>query len=121
MMSIDVRFTLAVLSAVFLLDVAYGQANDTHCVTGTAKCGWEQWGVWSACSRSCGQGTRSRQRGLCCELRQSFDECRAECNIPDESYEEDACNHVCPAGRGARTRLRLCPLCFIMLLRNIDA
>ncbi|WAR00541.1 CO6A4-like protein [Mya arenaria] len=72
--------------------------NTTYCDSGTKQCGWESWNEWSACSRTCGTGTRSRQRGLCCTVKQTFGECLTECKIPDDSYQEEACTYVCPAG-----------------------
>ncbi|XP_052279659.1 uncharacterized protein LOC127877628 [Dreissena polymorpha] len=86
------------VSAALLWQTTHSQ-NSTFCVTGSAHCSWEEWGTWSACSKTCGTGTRSRQRGLCCTLKQTFNECVTSCHLrDDDSIETETCSFVCPAG-----------------------
>ncbi|XP_023931255.1 uncharacterized protein LOC106157441 isoform X34 [Lingula anatina] len=49
--------------------------------TGPEPRGWTQWGTWSACSVTCGSGSRSRVRS-----------CPPGSNCAGASIEEDACN-----------------------------
>ncbi|XP_045156316.2 matrilin-2-like [Mercenaria mercenaria] len=68
------------------------------CSSGLKRCDWENWSTWSSCSKSCGNGTQTRSRGLCCFEKDTFDECLTSCGIKDESLDSKNCGAVCPAG-----------------------
>lgn len=72
--------------------------QDVKCPAGLSRCDWEAWSTWSSCSKTCGEGTRTRSRGVCCREKESFDECLSSCNLEDKSLESKACGSVCPAG-----------------------
>ncbi|KAH3837615.1 hypothetical protein DPMN_111012 [Dreissena polymorpha] len=91
------------ISAALLWQTTYSQ-NSTHCATGSAVCYWEEYGNWSACSKSCGIGTRTRQRGLCCTSNQTFSECVTSCHVIDnDSMEMETCTFLCPAGKNTNS------------------
>lgn len=65
------------------------------------ECSWNPWNAWSVCSKTCGEGTRSRTRGLCCKSNEQneFNLCLRNCNLTDQSLETETCGYVCPAGK----------------------
>lgn len=73
-------------------------SQETSCSSGLSRCDWEPWSTWSSCSKTCGDGTRQRSRGLCCKQTETYDACLASCGIADASLETEPCGFVCPAG-----------------------
>ncbi|KAL4227323.1 collagen [Mactra antiquata] len=69
-----------------------------ECNYGLERCDWEPWSEWSTCSRSCGKGTQTRSRGLCCNVGEQFEPCLKRCNLTDDAIQTTSCGSECPVG-----------------------
>lgn len=58
-----------------------------------SKCHWLSWESWSHCSESCGgNGTRSRNRPLCCPHDEDKDTCVKNCgHSNNDAYNRESC------------------------------
>eukprot|EP01127_Copromyxa_protea_P010250 TRINITY_DN2485_c0_g1_i1.p1 TRINITY_DN2485_c0_g1~~TRINITY_DN2485_c0_g1_i1.p1 ORF type:complete len:1772 (+),score=339.78 TRINITY_DN2485_c0_g1_i1:19-5334(+) len=66
--------------------------NTQACTSAPVNCAWSAWGAWTACSATCGGGTRSHMRTIATQASNDGADCL------DGNWEEQACNTgSCPA------------------------
>jgi hypothetical protein len=89
--------------ALILITLLYADV-EADCL-GEGRCNWEPWKAWSACSRTCGGGTRSRSRLYCCKasLASDISACLRDCYHDLDYYyrynsESKVCNQQCYNG-----------------------
>ncbi|XP_053405497.1 matrilin-2-like [Mercenaria mercenaria] len=80
-------------------------AMDLNCPSGLRRCDWMAWSTWSSCSKTCGNGTQTRSRGLCCYQNETVVDCRTSCGISDQSIDSKGCGTVCPKGNCSFMRI----------------
>ncbi|XP_060571633.1 sushi, von Willebrand factor type A, EGF and pentraxin domain-containing protein 1-like [Ruditapes philippinarum] len=96
--SLKTFVTLTILCNLFL-------SVSLDCPGNNGLCEWITWSSWSDCSRSCGGGTRKRDRNTCCkaELAPHLRVCLADCGISydhyiNSIYASESCNNYCYNG-----------------------
>ncbi|XP_052786719.1 uncharacterized protein LOC128222017 [Mya arenaria] len=87
---------LVVLSVLILLLNVEELVAD--CPNNKERCDWISWKSWSSCSLTCGGGSKTRSRELCCKTSLTYSECIDECNLVSHSSESTTCNSYCYNG-----------------------
>ncbi|XP_052790278.1 uncharacterized protein LOC128224473 isoform X2 [Mya arenaria] len=93
-----VKTTLALAGMVLLSNLS---SVSTGCTGGLSFCEFAPWNSWDACSRSCGGGTKSRDRSLCCNgMDISYSDCALDyCGHDRSTWDDYAdCNTHCYNG-----------------------
>ena len=69
------------------------------CLDRKRLCEWQNWHEWGACTRTCGGGTRTRSRGICCRSSWSWNECVDKCRKSNnDAHQTESCNTFCLNG-----------------------